>query len=280
MSNPDIEPTGTSTTKQPAADVPGDGPAARVAVVVPAAGLGRRLGDQGPKALVELAGKPLLAWALADLEASACVTSVVVATHPEAVPAVRALIDGEGGSGLSRSGQRFPKVVAVVEGGGTRQQSVAAGLAAVPADATHVAVHDAARPLAGPGLLDELLALLIGDTENVSGIVPGSPVTDTIREIDHIGRSKGIVDRDRLRGMQTPQLFLREVLERAHKLAQRDELDATDEAALVERAGELIRVVPGPVENLKITTTLDLVVAEALLARRAGTLGMLPPEHR
>jgi 2-C-methyl-D-erythritol 4-phosphate cytidylyltransferase len=251
MSNPHT----TSST----AGVP-DGHAHRVAVVVPAAGLGRRLGDQGPKALVKLAGRPLLAWALADLEASACVSAVVVSTHPGAMPAVRELL----------AGAAFPKVHDVVTGGDTRQQSVAAGLAALPPDCDYVAVHDAARPLAGPGLLDQLIALLVTDPEGVSGVVPGCPVTDTIREVDGIGRSKGIVDRDRLRGMQTPQLFVREVLERAHKLAQRDNVDATDEAALVERAGESIKVVPGPVENLKVTTMLDLIVAEAILARRAG----------
>jgi len=236
-------------------------PAEPAGVVVPAAGLGRRLGDQGPKALIPLAGRPLLAWVLADLEASASAGPVVVATHPTAIARVRALVEGA-------DGRPFAKVHAVVAGGATRQQSVAAGLAALPPGWRFVAVHDAARPLAGPALLDRLLALLREDPDGVAGVVPGAPVTDTIREVDAAGRSKGVVDRDRLRGMQTPQVFLRTALERAHALAADEGVEATDEAALVERAGWSVLVAPGPAENLKVTTRLDLAVAEAILAGR------------
>jgi 2-C-methyl-D-erythritol 4-phosphate cytidylyltransferase len=94
------------------------------------------------------------------------------------------------------------------------------------------------------------------------------PVTDTIRRVDAVQRSTGIVDREQMRAMQTPQLFVREVLEEAHRLALRERVEAADEATLVELAGHLVLVVPGDPENLKVTTPLDLAVAETLLARR------------
>jgi 2-C-methyl-D-erythritol 4-phosphate cytidylyltransferase len=229
-----------------------------VGVVVPAAGVGRRLGAGGAKALVRLAGRPLLAHAVEAMEANRHVSAVVVAAHPDTLEATRELLAGEG----------FAKVAAVVAGGPTRQASVAAGLQALPRGPGYVAVHDAARPLTGSGAVDRLLRLLL--EAGVAGVVPGVPVVDTIRAVDGAERSTGVVDRERLRAMQTPQLFVRELLEEAHRLALRDGVDATDEAALVERAGHPVQVVPGDPENLKVTTSLDLAVAETLLARRRG----------
>jgi 2-C-methyl-D-erythritol 4-phosphate cytidylyltransferase len=255
------EPPATHPARRVSAAVPGtDRADRRVAVVVPAAGLGRRLGRRGPKPLVHLAGRPLLCWALADLEAASCLAEIVVVTQPSAAGAVRRLAAAEG----------FGKVSAVVEGGPTRRASVAAGLAALTTSAGLVAVHDASRPLAGPYLLDSLLDALVADTAGIAGVVPGLPVTDTVREVDAGGRSKGIVDRDRLRSMQTPQLFSRAALERAHALAANRSIEAKDDSTLVELAGERVLVVPGPVGNLKVTTALDLAVAETIVARRAG----------
>jgi 2-C-methyl-D-erythritol 4-phosphate cytidylyltransferase len=229
-----------------------------VGVVVPAAGVGRRLGAGGTKALVPLAGRPLLAHAVEALEANRCTAAVVVVSHPDALEATAKLLADEG----------FAKLTAVVGGGPTRQASVAAGLRALPPDPEYVAVHDAARPLLAPGTVDRLLGLLL--EAGVAGVVPGVPVTDTIRRVDTTHRSTGVVDREQLRAMQTPQLFARRVLEEAHRLALRDGVEGTDEAALVERAGHRVQVVPGDPDNLKVTTPLDLAVAEALLARRRG----------
>jgi 2-C-methyl-D-erythritol 4-phosphate cytidylyltransferase len=235
-----------------------------VGVVVPAAGMGRRLGA-GAKALVRLAGRPLLAHAVAAMEANRCVTAVVVAAHPDTIQATRELLAGEG----------FAKVAAVVAGGPTRQASVAAGLRALPAGPGYVAVHDAARPLAGPGVVDRMLEQLLA--AGTAGAVPGVPVADTIRRVGPTRRSEGIVDREGLAAMQTPQLFVRQVLEEAHRLALRQGVDATDEAALVELAGHPVQIVPGDPENLKVTTPLDLAVAETLLARRLQPSGRRGP---
>jgi len=215
---------------------------------VPAAG--------GADALTELAGRALLAHAVAAMEANRCTTAVVVVGHPDALEATAKLLAEEG----------FAKLTAVVAGGPTRQASVAAGLRALPPGLGYVAVHDAARPLAGPGAVDRMVELLL-ETGAV-GVVPGIPVVDTIRRVDLAQRSTGLVDRDQLRAMQTPQLFAREVLERAHRLALRDGVEAVDEAALVELAGHAVQVVPGDPENLKVITPLDLALAETLLARR------------
>jgi 2-C-methyl-D-erythritol 4-phosphate cytidylyltransferase len=243
---------------------------------VAAAGIGRRLGGQGAKALVRLAGRPLLVHAVEAMEANRCVTAVVVVAHPDALGASAKLLADEG----------FTKVVAVVPGGPTRQASVAAGLAAMPPGPAFVAVHDAARPLPGRGSVDRLLELLhaarsgagaddpshrgtpVGSPEPLrpAGVVPGVPVVDTVRRVDGDQRSRGIVDRDQLRAVQTPQLFVREALEAAHRRASLDGVEASDEAALVELAGHPVQVVPGSHENLKVTTALDLLVAEALLS--------------
>ena len=225
-------------------------------MVVPAAGVGRRLGAGGAKALVRLGGRALVAHAVEAIEANRRVTAVVVVAHPDTLEATRKLVAEEG----------FAKVTAVVAGGPSRQRSVAAGLAALPPEPTYVAVHDAAQPLVRPGTVDDMLELL--RAAGIAGAVPGVPVTDTIRRVDQDQRSGGIVDRERLRAMQTPQLFVRELLEEAHRLALREGFEATDEAALVERAGHPVQIVPGDPENLKVTTPLDLAVAEALLLRR------------
>ncbi len=259
-------------------------PSPRVGVIVPAAGDGRRLGNQGAKALVGLAEQPLLSWALAAVEANRCVESVVVVTHPLIANAVGELVGARG----------FAKVAAVVLGGPTRRASVAAGLAALPAGPAYVAVHDACRPLVAAGAIDRLLETLHG-MEGRYGIVPGALVTDTVRRVAAGDRSGGIVDREVLRAIQTPQLYLRAALEEAHRRAtgttaatataatgttgtattaatgagEAGEAGEAGDAVLVERAGYPVAVVPGEPENLKITTPVDLLAAEALLARAA-----------
>jgi 2-C-methyl-D-erythritol 4-phosphate cytidylyltransferase len=186
-----------------------------------------------------------------------------VVSHADAMDATAKLLAEEG----------FTKVTAVVAGGPTRQASVAAGLRALPAAPAYVAVHDVARPLVGPGVVDRLLELLLAAGPGVAGVVPGVAVVDTIRQVDDDQRSVGIVDRDQLRAKQTPQLFVREVLEEAHRLAVARGIEAGDDSSLVELAGHRVQIVPGDPENLPVTTALDLVVAETLLARRWRGMG-------
>jgi 2-C-methyl-D-erythritol 4-phosphate cytidylyltransferase len=144
-----------------------------------------------------------------------------------------------------------------VPGGATRQASVARGLAALADDVDVVLIHDAARCLAPPELFADVVAAV---RAGHPAVVPGVPVVDTVRCLDG-----GVLDRTRLRAVQTPQGFARTVLEEAHAGAAVD--DATDDAGLVERSGVAVHVVPGREEAFKITTPLDLALAGALLSR-------------
>lgn len=224
-----------------------------VAVLVPAAGMGVRMGPGAPKALRRLAGVPLLVHAVRRLCAAPSTGLVVVAAPPGAVADVEAMLTPVvpgSGPGLR-----------VVAGGETRQESVAAALSAVPAEFDLVLVHDAARALAPPELVESVAAALRGGS---AAVVPALPVVDTIKQVGTAGQIVATVDREALRAVQTPQGFRRAVLEAAHAAATRSH---TDDAGLVERAGTRVDTVPGDDRALKITRPFDLLVAEALLAR-------------
>jgi 2-C-methyl-D-erythritol 4-phosphate cytidylyltransferase len=223
-----------------------------VAVLVPAAGAGVRLGPGGPKALRLLDGEPLLVHAVRRVAAAPSVRLIVVAAPATEVEAVRDLLAAVA-------------PVTVVAGGGERQQSVAAALAAVPPDLSIVLVHDAARALTPPQLFEEVAAAVRG---GLRAVIPVLPVVDTIKEVGPGGRSGagevvlGTVDRSVLRSVQTPQGFRRDVLVAAHRAG----LDPhTDDAGMVEKAGVVVSCVPGSELALKITRPLDLILAEALL---------------
>ncbi|MFI6232243.1 2-C-methyl-D-erythritol 4-phosphate cytidylyltransferase [Micromonospora sp. NPDC050784] len=222
-------------------------PRGDVAVLVPAAGAGVRLGPGRPKALRLLAGEPLLVHAVRRLAAAPSVHTIVVAAPAAEVQAVRELL--------------APVApVIVVPGGAERQASVAAALAAVPAGPTIVLVHDAARALTPPELVESVAAAVRGGRD---AVIPVLPVVDTIKEVGADEVVLGTVDRSALRAVQTPQGFRRAVLNAAHAAAG-DSL--TDDAGLVEKQGVAVSCVPGSEYALKITRPFDLALAEHLLA--------------
>ncbi|MEU4336395.1 2-C-methyl-D-erythritol 4-phosphate cytidylyltransferase [Micromonospora lupini] len=222
-------------------------PRGDVAVLVPAAGAGVRLGPGRPKALRLLAGEPLLVHAVRRLAAAASVHTIVVAAPAAEVAGVRELL--------------APVApVIVVPGGAERQASVAAALAAVPAGPTIILVHDAARALTPPELVESVAAAVRGGR---AAVIPVLPVVDTIKEVDADEVVLGTVDRAALRAVQTPQGFRRSVLTAAHAAAG-DPL--TDDAGLVEKQGVAVSCVPGSEYALKITRPFDLALAEHLLA--------------
>jgi 2-C-methyl-D-erythritol 4-phosphate cytidylyltransferase len=237
------------------------------AAVLTAAGSGTRLGLPGPKALVELAGVPLVVHAARRLAASGVVLSVVVTAPPGRAGGFRALLGGP-----VRPGIGIP--VTVVEGAGSRQASVAAGLAALGDDVDVVLVHDAARALASSDLIRSVEAAVRAGHR---AVVPGLPVADTIKQVgetvDGVAPVLATVPRATMRAVQTPQGFDRALLDAAHAAGARRAADestaATDDASLVEALGERVWVVPGEESAMKITTTRDLAVAE-LLARTDG----------
>jgi 2-C-methyl-D-erythritol 4-phosphate cytidylyltransferase len=184
----------------------------------------------------------------------------VVVCHPERVSEYRAsAIDGT----------RLRKVVAVVPGGATRRLSVAAGLAALPAEADIVAVHDGARPLITPYVVDGAVEALLGRSD-ADGLVVGHPAYDTVKTVDGDRRITGTPDRAGLWFVQTPQVFRTAALRRAHARAAIDGFEGTDDASLVERDGGTVLVWEGPRWNVKVTMPEDLEVVEALSALREG----------
>ncbi|HEX4838579.1 MAG TPA: 2-C-methyl-D-erythritol 4-phosphate cytidylyltransferase [Solirubrobacteraceae bacterium] len=208
-----------------------------------AAGRGERLGAGRPKALVELAGRPLLQWSVDVLASVPAIERIVVA-----LPA----------------GVEAPIGTVGVEGGAVRSASVRRALAAAGAG-DPVLVHDAARPLLTAGLVRETLAVV--EQEGVDAAVVAAPVTDTIKQSDAEHVVTQTLDRVGLWAVQTPQLFRRAALERALDVPDGILAQATDDAWLVERAGGRVVLVPTSTDNLKVTTPLDLALAELLIAR-------------
>jgi 2-C-methyl-D-erythritol 4-phosphate cytidylyltransferase len=209
--------------------------------ILVAAGRGERLGLEHPKAFAKLGEDPLLAEPLRRLEDSEWIDGIVVVAPPEwEEPAI--LLAEELGCG---------KAVACVAGGATRTDSVRAGLAEVPADALVILVHDAARPLVTDEVIERVLAPL---SEGWDGVVPGLPVSDTLKRVGRDGAVEETVARDSLYAVQTPQAFVAGVFRRAVGAGA----EATDCAGLVEAAGGRVKVVEGDPRLLKVTTTDDL----------------------
>lgn len=213
--------------------------------VVVAAGGGRRFG--GAKQFADLAGRRVVDWSL-DVARAAC--DGVVLVMPAEVLATTAVPEG---------------IDAVVAGGPTRSESVRCGLAAVPAGADVIVVHDAARPLARIELWQAVIAAVEAGAD---AAIPAVEVSDTVKQIGERGHLVTL-DRSKLVAVQTPQAFVARVLRQVH--AAREE--ATDDAALVESAGGRVRLVDSTRDNLKITSRMDLVVAAALIdARRSEAI--------
>jgi 2-C-methyl-D-erythritol 4-phosphate cytidylyltransferase len=218
-----------------------------IALIV-AAGSGQRLGADRPKALVELAGRPMLQWSLDALAQVQEISQIVVAMPP---------------------GTPAPSGVDGVDGGATRSESVrrALGAAAAGDPDEPVLVHDAARPLLTAAIAREVIAALEQDRA-ADAAIAAAPVTDTIKRVDGSRAVLETLERGDLWAVQTPQVFRRRALERALDVPARVLAEATDDAWLIERARGRVLIAPIAAENLKVTTPLDLELAARLLARR------------
>ena len=216
----------------------------QAAAIVLAAGAGHRLGSDVPKALVKVAGVPMVTRAV---RTAAAVADLIVVAAPagDEEPVRRAL---DGGSGAR-----------VVAGGPTRQASVRAALESIPSDRELIVVHDAARPFASRALFEAVVAAVVA---GIDGVVPVLAISDTIKRVQ-AGRVVATEDRAELGLAQTPQAFRARVLREAHAHAASAGIDLTDDAAVLEWAGRRVAVVPGEPGNFKVTTPADLERAGA-----------------
>jgi len=223
--------------------------------IVLAGGSGQRMGSPENKVFLPLLGTPAIIWALRPFT-SLCCGAVIVARADE-VERMRQII-------CEYDLHWF--VVLTVAGGYDRQASVVNGLAALPADAEIVLIHDGARALiTEPVIRNTILAV----QQHGSGVA-SVPVTDTIRRLDASRRVLETIPRETLFTMQTPQGFMVKTLKDAHQKAASEDYRATDDAALLERAGFPVQLCEGDRENIKLTTPLDIALAELILKSRAG----------
>jgi len=221
--------------------------------IIPAGGSGQRMGLPMPKQFFELAGRPLLVHTLAAFQAAAGVDEVIVVVPADYCATVEAMVDR----------YRLSRVVQVVPGGATRQDSVRAGVRAAALDTDFVVVHDGARPFVSPALIEACLAVA-GETGAALAAVP---VRDTIKSAGEGQMVAATVDRTLLWQAQTPQVVRFDLLRRAYAACDVDGFVGTDEASLIEHLGHPVRLVEGSERNIKITRPEDLQIAEALLLR-------------
>jgi 2-C-methyl-D-erythritol 4-phosphate cytidylyltransferase len=213
-----------------------------LAVLLPAGGVGTRLGNRTPKQFLRIGGAAILDRTLSHFLRHPAVRAVVVAAPVEYLERTRRLVAGRGG-----------ERVRVVAGGATRQESVWNALQAVPSDVEIVLVHDAVRPFIDRGLIDAVAAAAAAHGAAICAL----PIAETVKRV-RAGVVDTTLDRSELWTVQTPQGFRNALLREAHDKARRDGASGTDDAALVERLGHPVRVVPGLAGNVKITTPEDL----------------------
>ncbi|HIK27877.1 MAG: 2-C-methyl-D-erythritol 4-phosphate cytidylyltransferase [Oscillatoriaceae bacterium SKW80] len=224
-------------------------------LLIPAAGRGRRMGSERNKLLLTLLGKPLIAWTLQAAEASSQIKWIGIISQPEDWPDFKAIL-----ATLS-----LKKPVQLIQGGATRQESVYNGLQALPADCDRVLIHDGARCLVTPELLDRCAQAL----RHCPGLIAAVPVKDTIKIVDS---STMLIQqtpkRQNLWAAQTPQGFEVSLLKQCHEQGKQQGWEVTDDAALFEKCSLPVRIVQGEETNLKVTTPVDLALAEFILRAR------------
>lgn len=231
-----------------------------ITAIIVAGGTGERLGRPGGKQLARIAGLPVLAHTIRAFQDATRVDAVVVVAHPDRLDQYRA-------EAVVASGAT--KVLALVAGGTSRAASVRAGLAAVPAESTIILVHDGARPLVEPGLIDAAVTALTGD-DSLDGVIVGHPSYDTLKIVEGERRVRGTADRTTIWAAQTPQVFRAETLRAAYERAAIEGWDGTDDASFVERAGGRLALYEGSRDNIKVTVPEDLPVVDRLLRLRRG----------
>ncbi|MBD1218569.1 MAG: 2-C-methyl-D-erythritol 4-phosphate cytidylyltransferase [Aphanizomenon flos-aquae Clear-A1] len=223
-------------------------------LLIPAAGSGKRMGADRNKLLLQVRSKPLIAWTLLAAEAASSISWIGIVSQPPDWDDFKSII----------ADLRLKKTIELISGGSTRQESVYNGLQALPSHAERVLIHDGARCLATPNLLNACSEAII----DCFGLIAAVPVKDTIKVVNDNGVIKNTPDRQQLWAAQTPQGFDVKLLKQCHDEGIRQGWEVTDDAALFEKCGIEVRIVPGEETNLKITTPQDLAMAEFILSSR------------
>jgi 2-C-methyl-D-erythritol 4-phosphate cytidylyltransferase len=229
----------------------------RIAAILPAAGLGTRMGAETLKQFLELDGIPLVIFTLRRLAACEAITEFIIATRAEDVASLTERVAQE----------KLDRPVRVVRGGGSRQESVAHALAEVAPDTEIVLVHDAVRPL----VTREQIEQVIAEARKCRAAILGIPAMDTVKEVkraclpEDVALITATIPRERVVLAQTPQAFSCALLKEAITRAQQDGVTASDEAGLVERLGHDVHVILGSERNLKITRPADMDLARFYL---------------
>lgn len=216
--------------------------------------MGRRMGSDRNKLLLTLLGKPSIAWTLLAVEASRHINWIGIICQPADLPDLESIV----------SEICLTKTVKFIQGGETRQESVYNGLQGLPADAQRVLIHDGARCLATPELLDRCAEAVL----KYPGSIAAISVKDTIKVVDDNKFIRDTPDRRYLWAAQTPQGFDVQILKECHEKGRRLGWEVTDDAALFEKCGYDVSIVEGEETNLKVTTPVDLAIAEFILRQR------------
>lgn len=223
-------------------------------LLIPAAGVGKRMGADGNKLLLPLLDQSIMGWTLRAAAAASTIEWIGIICQAVDQPAFTAMV----------AQLDMAKPLVFIRGGDTRQASVNNGLRALPDNASRVLIHDGARCLATPALFDRCTAAF----ENCQGFIAAVPVKDTIKQVNTAGVITATPDRSQLWAAQTPQGFDVALLKDAHDKGQTQGWSVTDDAALFEKCGLSVHIVEGEDTNLKVTTPVDLAIAEYILSQR------------
>lgn len=234
----------------------------KITAILPAAGMGTRMGGEKPKQFLELDGVPIFLHTLRRVASCELVTEIILATRADEVDRMQERCSQE----------KFRQAVRVIKGGASRQDSVAAALAEVAADVELIAVHDGVRPF----VTREQIGRVIEEARKCGAAILGVPAMDTVKEVkrgslpEDIALITATIPRERLVLAQTPQVFRTHLLKEAFAKAAADGVNASDEAGLVERIGHQVHVVHGTERNIKITKPADMDLARFYLDLERG----------
>lgn len=223
-------------------------------LLIPAAGTGRRMGSHRNKLLLMVRSQPIIAWTLLAAQAASQISWIGIISQPDDWEDFKTIV----------ASLKLTKRVELIQGGSTRQESVYNGLQALSDSAEQVLIHDGARCLATPNLFNSCAEAI----RDCPGLIAAVPVKDTIKVVDENGIIQSTPDRRQLWAAQTPQGFDVKLLKKCHGEGLRQGWEVTDDAALFEKCGYGVRIVPGEETNLKLTTPQDLAIAEFILKTR------------